>query len=75
MLNIKEIIRRYKNNIEIWEHISDLKEWEKDYILGQRHACEKILSCIEDDEIPIEWPQKSLEHQHIISNYHALGLR
>ena len=57
MLNPKDIIRRYINNIEMWEHVSDLKEWEKHFIAGQRHACEKILNCIENDKIPTEWPQ------------------
>lgn len=65
MPNAKNIINRYTNNIEVWEHVPDLKEWEKTFIAGQRHACEEILNCINNDKIPTEWPQKPLKLQNI----------
>lgn len=58
MINPKTIINTYLNNIEAWEQGIDLKEWEKNYIAGQRHACEQILECIEKDKVPTWWPAK-----------------
>lgn len=54
----KEIIDRYLNNIVLWEKVADLKQREKDFIAGQRHACKQILECLEKDEIPTHWPTK-----------------
>lgn len=55
-LNPKKIIDRYLNNITLWEKVADLKQWEINFIAGQRHVCKQILKCIRKDEIPTEWP-------------------
>jgi len=58
MIKAEDIVRRYINNIKVWESVSDLDKCEQDFIDGQHHACEKILECINNDMIPFCWPEK-----------------
>ena len=57
-MGVTEVINRYLYNIEKWEAgVSDLKEWERIFIIGQKHACETLLECFEKDAVPAHWPE------------------